>query len=610
MLVHLSNRCFIAVISVCYRSNLLLKTMSAAPVANSEIARLFNEAAVLLELSNENIFRVRAYQKAAMIIESLTVNAAGLACEELTAIAGIGKGVAGHIAEIAKSGTFRDLEVLRSKFPPGLIGILKVQGIGATRARLLYEKLGVDSLEKLKALALKGKIRTLEGFGAKVEENILAGVQSLKAAAPERMLYWPARQLALSLLERLGAEKAVYAGSLRRGRETVGDLDLLCAGRPDGTLTAEFSKLPEVVRVLSAGPSKASVILASGIQCDLRVVLPEVYGAALNYFTGSKEHNIILRELALKKGLTLNEYGLFRLEDKEQKHPIAATTEQKIYSALGLQYIEPELREGRGEVELALQGRLPRLIELKDIKGDAHNHTNISDGKSSMAEMLEAAKAIGYEWIFLGDHSKSLGVVHGMDHKEYLSTKAGLLETAKLFPGLQTGRSIEMEIDKKGRLEFSDGEIKEVDLVVASVHSSMRLGEEEMTSRVVSAMANPCVDAIAHPSGRLLNKREPYKINYAAVFEAARRYGTALEINGQPERQDLTDVTARMAKEAGLKFLLSSDAHSAAQLAYMEQAVIVARRAGLTKEDVINCLSFEDFCGWIRERRAKALREL
>ncbi|MCX5784705.1 MAG: DNA polymerase/3'-5' exonuclease PolX [Elusimicrobia bacterium] len=583
--------------------------MSAAPVANSEIARLFNEAAVLLELSNENIFRVRAYQKAALIIEGLTANAAELGPEKLTAIDGIGKGVAGHIAEIAKSGTFRDLEVLRKKFPRGLIEILKVQGIGAKRARLLYEKLGVDSLEKLKALALKGKIRALEGFGAKVEENILAGVQSLKAASPERMLYWPARQLALSLLERLGAlgaEKAVYAGSLRRGRETVGDLDLLCAGRPDGALTAEFSKLPEAAKVLSLGPTKVSVILSAGIQCDLRVVPPEGYGAALNYFTGSKEHNIILRELALKKGLTLNEYGLFRLEDKERKRPVAAKTEQEIYSALGLKYIAPELREGRGEIELALKDKLPRLVELKDIKGDAHNHTSISDGKNSMSEMLEAAKAIGYEWIFLGDHSKSLGVVHGMDYKEYLSSKAGLLETAKRFPGLKAGRSIEMEIDKKGRLEFSDGDIKDVDLVVASVHSSMRLGEEEMTARVVAAMANPCVDAIAHPSGRLLNKREPYKINYAAVLEAARRYGTALEINGQPERQDLTDVTARMAKEAGLKLLLSSDAHSAAQLAYMEQAVIVARRAGLTKEDILNCLSFEDFCGWIRERRAGA----
>jgi len=586
--------------------------MSAAPVANSEIARLFNEAAILLELSNENVFRVRAYQKAAMIIESLTVNAAELDSEKLTDIPGIGKGVAAHIGEITKNGTFRDLEVLRSKFPPGLMEILKVQGIGAKRARHLYEELGVDSLDKLKALALKGKIRALEGFGAKVEENILAGVQSLKAASPARMLYWPARRLALSLLERLralGAEKAAYAGSLRRGRETVGDLDLLCAGRPDGTLTAGFSKLPEAAKILSVGPTKAAIILASGIQCDLRVVPPEVYGAALNYFTGSKEHNIVLRELALKKGLTLNEYGLFRLEDKERKRPVAARTEEEIYSALGLEYIAPELREGRGEVELALTGRLPKLVELKDIKGDAHTHTDISDGKDSMSGMLEAARSLGYEWVFLGDHSKSLGVVHGINFKEYLSSRADLLEAAKNFPGLKAGRSIEMEIDKTGRLEFSDGEIKEVDLVVASVHSSMRLGEEEMTARVLSAMANPYMDALAHPSGRQLNKREPYKLNYAAVFKAARHCGTALEINGQPERQDLTDVTARMAKEAGLKLLLSSDAHSAAQLSYMEQAVIVARRAGLTKDDVLNCLSFEDFCRWIRERRARAFKK-
>ena len=580
--------------------------------SNSSIAALLYEAAELLELSDANTFRVRAYRKAAQIVEGLTGEAAAMDEKELLAVSGIGKGIAAHIAAIKLLGTFPELEELRKKFPPGLPDILKVQGIGAKRARLLYEKLGVDSLDKLRSAARKGELESVPGLGAKVQANILAGVERA-AGAPERMLYWEALTLAESLIKELtalGFERVAYAGSLRRGQETVGDIDLLAAGRPDGSVTEKFSRLAQADKVLAVGPTKASVLLKSGIQCDLRIVPPEIYGSALNYFTGSKEHNILLRELALKKGLTLSEYGLCRLADTEHKNPVAARTEEEIYSALGLQYIPPELRQGRGEVALAAKDRLPELVTLADIKGDAHNHTDFSDGVSSMEEMLEAAQGMGFEWYFAGDHSKPLAIVRGLDLEAYRVSRKKLFALSKRFPRLKLGRSLEMEILKDGSLGFIDEEAKEVDFIAASVHSSMKLGREEMTARVLKAMSNPCMDALAHPSGRLIGKREPMELDYPRLFEAAAEYGTAFEINGQPDRQDLTDVTARMAGEAGVKVLLSTDAHSAAQLSYMRLAVIVARRAGLTRNDILNTLSYEDFKEWTAARRAKRAKAL
>lgn len=578
--------------------------------SNSSIAALFYEAAELLELAGENFFRVRSYQKAAQIVEGLTSEAAEMREDELLSVRGIGKGIASHIAAIKISGTFPELETMRKKTPPGLPGLLKVHGIGAKRARLLYEKLGVDSLEKLKAAALEGKIERVAGLGVKLQSNILAGVER-RAGAPERMLYWEALALAGNLVRELtglGLERVAYAGSLRRGKETVGDIDLLAAGRPDGSATDKFIRLSQADKTLAAGPAKASVLLKSGIQCDLRIVPPEIYGAALNYFTGSREHNILLRELALKKGMSLSEYGLCRLSDTEHRRPVASGTEEEIYAALGLQYVPPELREGRDELSLAAQYRLPELVTFSDIKGDAHNHTNISDGTASMEEMLEAARGIGFEWYFAGDHSKPLAIVHGMDLEEYRETRKALFALSKRFPGLKLGRSLEMEILKDGSAGFTVEEAKEVDFIAASVHSSMRLGREEMTARVMKAMSHPCVDAVAHPSCRLIGRREPIELDYSRLFEAAAEYGTAFEINGQPERQDLTDVTARMAREAGVKLLLSTDAHAAPQLAYIRNAVVVARRAGLTKNDVLNTLSYEDFREWTASRRARRFR--
>ncbi|MBI4803371.1 MAG: DNA polymerase/3'-5' exonuclease PolX [Elusimicrobia bacterium] len=585
--------------------------MPHSDISNAGVAALFYETAELLELSDENQFRIRAYRKAARIIEDLGKNAAAMSREELLAVNGIGKGIASHISAIKESGVFPELEELRKKFPPGLREMLKVEGIGAKRARLLYEKLGVDSLDKLKAAARSGEIEKIDGLGGKVQENILAGAERVRGA-PERMLYWPALLLAEELIKELrllSFERAAYAGSLRRGRETVGDIDLLAAGRPDGSATGKFAKLPQVERVLALGPAKASIRLKAGIQCDFRIVPGGVYGAALNYFTGSKEHNIVLRELARKKGLSLSEYGLCRLSDTEHKYPLAAGTEEEIYEALGLQFIPPELREGAGEVALASRKLIPELVKLADIKGDAHNHTDFSDGVNTMEEMVRAASECGFEWYFAGDHSIPLGVVHGLDFKGYSSTRDELSALAAKFPALKLGRSIEMEILKDGSLGFTDKEAAGTELVIGAVHSSFKLAEAAMTARMLKAIENPYMDAVAHPSGRLIGRRDPAgALDYPRLFQAAAGTGAAFEINGQPDRQDLTDITARLAREAGVKILLSTDAHSAGQLAYMRIAVTVARRAGLTKGDVLNSLSYKDFCEWIKERRSRALK--
>ncbi len=576
-------------------------------LSNSSVAALLSEMASLLELEGGDYFRVRAYQKAAQIIAGLPEEAVSLPQVRLTGIRGIGKGIASHLARIAVSGTFPELEEMRRKVPRGLLELLGVEGIGPRRARLLYDRLGVDSVAKLKEKALAGELRELEGFGPKVEENIKASVASPSAGTTERTLWWEALRLAEALLPRvaeLGGEKPAYAGSLRRGRETVGDIDMVCCGRMDGTLIAKFSRLPEVLRVLAAGETRASVVLRSGLQCDLRVVPEASYGAALSYFTGSKEHNVRLRERALKRGLTLSEYGLFRLKDKGRKRPVASRTEEDVYRALGLDYIPPELREAGGEIELAARGALPRLVEMGDIKGDFHNHTSLSDGADSMRDMLAAAGGLGLEWTFLGDHSSSLGVARGLDFKAYEKSRGELVALSAEL-GVAAARSIEMEVDRNGALEFPAEEIGRVDLVVAAVHSALK---REPQRRLLEAMKNPCSDIIAHASGRQLGRRDPAPLDYDELFAAAAASGTAFEINGQPERQDLSDVAARRARDAGVKIALTTDAHSAAQLAYLRQSLTVARRAGLTRKDVLNSLSFGEIREWVRSRRAKAGR--
>ncbi|MBI4051356.1 MAG: DNA polymerase/3'-5' exonuclease PolX, partial [Elusimicrobia bacterium] len=586
--------------------NFLLKTCL---VNNSQIAQLFEEMAELLELAGENPFRIRAYQRASQTIAGLARSVTEISREELLKIPGIGQGIASHVEEVARCGHLAELEKLHRRFPEGLLEILRVPGLGPKRAKLLYDKLKIDSVSKLKQAVQSGKLRELSGFGLKLEENILKGL-AFAQEAQKRMLVWDARSVMRDILESLKNCEAIVemapAGSLRRGRETVGDLDILCTARDGSRAVEYFAKLPQVERVMAQGESKAMVWLKSQIQCDLRVVPPQSFGAALQYFTGSKEHNVVLRELALKKGYSLNEYGLFRLSDlpagrhgKEHKKPVAGKTEQEIYKTLGLQYIPPELRENRGEIAAALENRLPDLLELKDIRGDFHNHTLHTDGSNSLEEMARAAKEAGWEWVAIGDHSQSLKVAHGLSVEALKKSFQELRSAQKKIPAIHLLRSMEVDILKDGSMDYPDSVLEEIDVVVASVHSSFGLPEKEMTERIKKAVRHPHVDIMGHLSGRLIGRREAYSVNTEEVLKEGAKTQTAFEINGQPQRQDLWDVHAKRAKELKVPLAVTTDAHSAEQFRYMELGVIQARRAWLEKKDVLNSLSFKELQEWL-----------
>jgi len=552
--------------------------------ANTAVAGLLEEMAVYLDLDGANSFRVRAYQNAAQTVSGTFSNVSSFSQAELEALPGVGQKIAAHITEALKTGTFSELEEMRKKFPPGVLALVQIPNVGPKRARTLFDKLAIDSVAKLEAAARAGKIRKLEGFGEKTEAHILSGIATAAKTAG-RTLYFTAEEEAREIISELGI-KAVAAGSLRRGKETVGDIDILCAARPDGGVTEKFTRLARVEEILSAGKTKASVRLSEGLQCDLRVVEESSFGAALLYFTGSKEHNIALREHALSKGFSLNEYGLFKGEKL-----LASKTEEEIYKKLGLAFIPPELREGRDEISLAEKNALPKLVELKDVKGDFHNHTNRSDGSDSFAEMARAAAGQGWEWVALGDHTQSLGVAGGLSGKELLEGKAELSAMQAKFPEIKLLRSAEVEIKKDGSLDISDEDLAKLDVVAAAVHSAFQLPREEMTGRILRAAKNPHVDVIAHLTGRMIGRREGYEVDCEKLFAES---PAAFEINGQPLRQDLSDAMARQAKASGAVIAVSTDAHSTSQFDYMSQAVKTARRAGLEKKDILNCLSWEE----------------
>jgi DNA polymerase (family 10) len=529
-----------------------------------------------------------------------------MAPEELLEVQGIGKGLVAHVAELGKSGTLADLEALRKRFPKGLLELTQVEGLGPKRAKLLFETLKIGSLKDLAAAAQAGKLAGLPGIGEKLAAKIARGL-SFAQEAKKRMLYWDAKLVMEELVAAMkpcpGVTRLAPAGSLRRGRETVGDLDLLCAARDAAKAVEFFTRLPQVERVLGAGPTKATVWLKAGIQCDLRAVPAASFGAALLYFTGSKDHNVVLRERALKKGLTVNEYGLYRLSDKRHAKPLAGRAEEEIYAALGLAYVPPELRENRGEIEAAAGGTLPELATLKDVRGDFHNHSDLTDGSDSLETMARAARDQGWEWVALGDHSRGLRVAHGLEVADLRRSIAEVRALQKKVPGIRLMRSMEVEILKDGSIDYPDEVLDEIDVVIASVHSAFGQSEAEMTARVRRAAANPRVDIIGHLSGRLLNKREPYALDAEAVLAEGARGGAAFELNGQPQRQDLDDVRARRAKELGAALAVTTDAHAAAQLRYMESAVTIARRAWLAPADLLNAKSYGELKEWLERPR-------
>lgn len=572
------------------------------PKTNREISSIFEQMSVLCELNGDNIFKIRAYQKAANVISNLEKNVIEMKEDELLSIRGIGKGIASHIKEIKSRGTFEEFEELKSKYPPGILEIVNLRGLGAKRVKVLYEKFHIDSVNKLLEFAKKGKVKEIDGFGEKIEKSIIESIEK-KIDMPKRFLFHIAKRMALEIIDymkNLGYKNIEYAGSLRRCKETVGDIDILCVGNQKAI--KDFIKSPFVKMVLSEGELKASVILNGEIQCDFRVFKKDEYGAALCYFTGSKQHNIRLREIANKNNFVLNEYGLFKNYGSKEK--IAGWDEKEIYQKLGLQYIPPELREDSGEIELALSNRIPKLVDISDIKGDIHCHTSYTDGANSVEEVIDFL-AKRYEWSFIGDHSVPLSFVKGLDFKNYISSRNEVFDVAQKYSNKQFDRSIETEILKDGSLAFKEEELKEISLVIGAVHTSLRLNKDEQTRRVIKALTNPYCDVAAHLTQRIIMEREEMDMDYEAVFEAAYKSNAVFEINGQPDRLDLKDINVKKAKSLGLKLVLSSDAHSLEQFDYISYALNNARRAGLCKDDLLNCLSYKDFKNFIKENRKK-----
>ena len=563
-------------------------------ISNMEIASLFDQLADLLEIKGENAFKIRAYRNAARTIENLGTDLRKMLeeGEDISQIPTIGEHIARKIAEIIKTGRLAKLEMIKHAFPPHLLDLLKVEGIGPKRAKVLYTELNIASLDGLKKAAEKHQIRALKGFSEKLEKKILKGTILAKKEG-KRFMYSVAEPYAEALEAYLknfkGALQVIVAGSFRRRKETVGDLDILATSAHPALLIDYFVKYPDIKEVISKGDTRSTVILKNELQVDLRCVAEESYGAALHYFTGSKSHNIAVRIMARDMGMKVNEYGVFRGEKK-----IAGSTEEEVYRTVGMAYIEPELRESRGEHRAAKAGKLPRLITEEEIRGDLHMHTLYSDGHNTVLEIAEAAKKRGYSYIALTDHSKHLTIVHGLDEKrlrEQLEEIDRINETLKDMTIL---KSIEVDILEDGSLALPDSVLKELDLVVGAVHDKFAMPRKKQTERILKAMDNPYFNILAHPTGRLIGEREPYKVNMKQLFKGVKERGCFLEINAQPKRLDLNDIYTQRAKEAGVRFAISTDAHNAASLHYMKYGVYQARRGWLEKEDVINTLSLEE----------------
>lgn len=564
---------------------------------NIAFAAALNELAVLSTLNNDNPFRIRAYQNAVQIIEGLTADIGQMSRQELLAIDGIGSGLADKIEEFSKTGQIKELESLKKKYPPGLLKMMTLPGLGPKRALLLFKKLKIDSVPALGEAARRGRLSSLPGLGKKFEENILKAIHTT-GHGQNRLLLWHARRLMAELIRELSSVPGVMslqpAGSLRRGKETVGDLDILCSTQKPALMIERFTHLPNVQTVLAAGPKKCSVRLAGQIQCDLRLVEENQFGAAWQYFTGSKEHNVALRERALRLGYTINEYGLYRKSDVKKKKPLASKHEVDIYRRLGLAYIPPELRENRGEIEAAEKNAIPDLITEKEIKGCFHTHTTASDGRDTLEAMVTAARAKGWEWLGVADHSVSLKIAGGLDTERLRLSKEKIAALNKKYSDIRILFGSEVDILSDGRMDYDDNTLKNFDVVVGSIHSGFQQTEDQITRRLVAAMENPHVDCIGHLSGRLIGRREPYAVNMETVLRAAADTQTALEINGQPERMDLYDTHAKTAKGLGVPVSLSTDAHATTELDYMTSAVITARRGWLEKRNVLNTKTWKE----------------
>jgi DNA polymerase (family 10) len=560
---------------------------------NQQIAKIFNEIAELLELKGENVFRIRAYRRAAQNLDGLSKDVSTLSEEELTALPGIGKDLAGKVREYLATGKIAKHEDLKKDIPEGVLELLRVPGLGPKKAKQFYDTLKIKSVDELETAIRAGKLKKLPGIQAKTEENILKGIELIKRGTERRPL-GRVLPLADDIVRRMKdaapVDKIAVAGSIRRMKETVKDIDILTTSKKPEALMDAFVKLPHVSRVLMHGPTKSSVVTEEGIQVDLRVVEEDSFGAALQYFTGSKQHNIRLREMAVKAGLKLNEYGVFK-EPGEKK--IGGKTEEEMYKALKLPWIPPELREDTGEIEAALAGTLPDLVTLEDIKGDLHVHTKESDGSHDMDTVVQAARKKGYDYIAITDHTKGLGVAHGLDEKR-LREQIRLIDEANTkLSGFKILKGTEVDIRADGRLDLPDEALAGLDIVVASIHSGFKQPQQQITQRLLAAIRNSCVSVIAHPTGRLIGERDAYAVDMEAVLKEAAKYGVAMEVNAYPLRLDLNDLHIKMAKEYGVPLVICTDTHVTTQYDFMSYGVSVARRGWVEKKDVLNTLPYE-----------------
>ena len=578
---------------------------------NERLARIFEEMAALLELTGANPFRINAHARVARVLLELTVDVAELANvpAKLTDLEGIGKGSARKIIEFVRTGGVHEHEELLETVPPGLLEVMTIPGLGPKTVRLLWEKGGVTDLNSLKARLDSGELQKLPRLGAKSIENIKASM-AFAARAAERVTLGAALPAALEIAERLrgveGASRVEYAGSLRRGRETIGDIDILAAGSDPAALSRALVSMNGVVRVLAAGETKSSVRLGTGIQVDLRVVDEGAFGAALLYFTGSKQHNVLLRERAIKRKLRLNEYGLFpdgpREDEAPQKRgvkPVATATEESVYQALGLPWIPPELREDRGELDSVL----PDLIELSDITAELHAHTLASDGRFTIEGLAEEARARGFHTVAVTDHSKSSVQANGLSPERLREHIEAVREADRAAGGITILAGAEVDILTDGRLDYDDDLLAELDIVIASPHAALRQDPETATRRLVAAIKHPLVHILGHPTGRMINRREGLRPDLGALIEAAREHDTALEINANHFRLDLRDTHVRAAVEAGVLLSINTDAHRPEHFDYLRYGILTARRGWLTAKHCINTWSKQKLRRWLTKKR-------
>jgi len=564
-------------------------------MTNREIARILSEIADLLEIKGENPFKVRAYQRAAQAIEGLAGQLSDMRGRQpFTDISGVGSSIAEKIEELLDAGQCRYHQELLAEFPASLAALLSIPEVGPRKAKVLHDELGITSVDELEQAAREGKLRELKGFGAKTEQNLLRGIERLKvhkARLPLAQAHPLAMEVVEDLLLAAPVERIEPAGSIRRMRDTIGDIDILVTSSEPQEVMSTFVALPVVDHVLAQGPTKSSILSHSGAQVDVRVVDPESFGAALQYFTGSKEHNVRLRELAVRRGLRLSEYGVF---DVKTERRIAGATEEEVYAALGLPLIPPEMREDCGEIAAALSGALPHLVAVEDIRGDLHVHTKRTDGHHTIEEMAETARGAGYEYIAVCDHSRSVGMAGGLFEDDLLRHVEDIRAVNKRLKGITILAGTECDIRRDGGLDYPDEILTQLDFVIAAVHSGFKMDADAMTSRIIKAMQNPYVDALAHPTGRIIGKRDPYEVDVARLLAAAAELGVAMEINSYPDRLDLRDVHARRAKELGVKVVINTDAHDCDHLRLITYGVATARRGWLEPDDVLNTLPLKE----------------